>query len=93
MVTFSLASFDSSFPKYWGFPHPRRRGDRSIIGYSFWIQRESSDDSKRLIWELSLMPLGSVIVTAQRSSVLLSEVLINRSPDHFHFLGILKTVY
>lgn len=36
------------------------------------------------------MPLGSAIVTAQRGSVLFSEVLMNKSPDHLHFLGILE---
>lgn len=43
------------------------------------------------MWEVMLVPLGSAIVTAQSSSVFFSEVLMNRSPDHFHFLGILKT--
>lgn len=90
MITSSLGSFDSSPPKYWGFPQARRRGDRSIIEYSFEIQSESSDDNKRLMWELLLVPLGSDIETAERSSVLLSEVLMNRSPDHLHFLGILE---
>ena len=66
-------------------------GVRSIMEYNFEIWSESSDDSKRLMWEVLLVPLGSAIVTAQSNSVLLSEVLMNKSPDHFHFFGILET--
>jgi len=38
--------------------------------------------------ELSANPNGSLIVTLQSSSFFSAQV-INNSPDHFHFLGIL----
>ena len=38
--------------------------------------------------ELSANPNGSLMVTLQSSSVLSAQVM-NNSPDHFHFFGIL----